>query len=181
MRRRAHSARAVLRRHRWATGRLESRTSPGPATLRHHDATIGTLRAAGFSVEMAAHAYALLDSYVYGFAVQEASLPFEGPDAAAEVAEPMMQEFPVGEYPHLTEMATDFVLQPGYDFGNEFDFGLELVTGRVSRGDRGAPPTRGPGRTCHARPPTPRRTEAPRAGSPRARTPPSRRRAGPVG
>ena len=41
MRRRANSARRVLRRHSWAIGLLESRTSPGPATLRHHDAVIG--------------------------------------------------------------------------------------------------------------------------------------------
>jgi AcrR family transcriptional regulator len=62
MRRRAISARRVLRRHPWAIGLMESRTTPGPATLRHHDATVGTLRGAGFSVEMTAHAYALLDS-----------------------------------------------------------------------------------------------------------------------
>ncbi|MDP3894158.1 TetR/AcrR family transcriptional regulator [Nocardioides sp.] len=133
MRRRAHSARAVLRRHPWAIGLLESRTSPGQATLRHHDTTIGTLRAAGFSVAMAAHAYAVLDSYVYGFALQEASLPFEGADAAAEVAEPMMEAFPAGEYPHLVELATEVVLQPGYDFGNEFDFGLDLVVTGLAR------------------------------------------------
>jgi AcrR family transcriptional regulator len=79
MRRRAASARRALGRHRWAIGLLESRANPGPATLRHHDATIGTLRAAGFSVAATAHAYALLDSYVYGFALQEASLPFSPP------------------------------------------------------------------------------------------------------
>jgi AcrR family transcriptional regulator len=66
MRRRAISARRVLRRHPWAIGLLEPRTNPGAATLRHHDATIATLRGAGFSVAMTAHAYALLDSYVYG-------------------------------------------------------------------------------------------------------------------
>jgi len=127
MRRRANSARRVLRRHSWAIGLLESRTSPGPATLRHHDAVIGALRSAGFSVEMTAHAYALVDSYVYGFALQEASLPFEGPETVAEVAEPMMDAFPVGEYPHLVEMATEFILKPGYDFGDEFEFGLGLI------------------------------------------------------
>jgi hypothetical protein len=58
--------------------------------LRHHDATIGTLRAAGFSVEMTANAYALLDSYIYGFALQEASLPCESPAKVADVAEPML-------------------------------------------------------------------------------------------
>jgi AcrR family transcriptional regulator len=127
MRRRAGSARAVLRRHPWAIGLLESRTSPGPATLRHHDTIIGTLRAAGFSVEMTAHAYALIDSYVYGFALQEAGLPFEGADTAAEVAQGMTEAFASGQYPHLVELATDYVLQPGYDFGNEFGFGLELI------------------------------------------------------
>jgi AcrR family transcriptional regulator len=132
MRRRANSARRVLRGHPWAIGLLESRTSPGPATLRHHDAVIGALRGGGFSVEMTAHAYALIDSYVYGFALQEASLPFES-DTVADVAEPMMEQFPAGEYPHLVEMATEYILQPGYDFGNEFEFGLGMILEGLAR------------------------------------------------
>jgi len=127
MRRRATSARRALRRHPWAIGLMESRTTPGPATLRHHDAVIGTLRGAGFSIQMTAHAYALLDSYVYGFALQEASLPFEGPETVAGVAEPMMLQFPAGEYPHRVEIATEHILKPGYDFGDEFDFGLGVI------------------------------------------------------
>jgi AcrR family transcriptional regulator len=130
---RAFSARAALRRHPWAIGLLESRTSPGPATLRHHDTNIGVLRAAGFSVEATAHAYALIDSYVYGFALQEAGLPFEGPDNVAEIAAPIMELFSSGEYPHMVELATEFVLQPGYDFGNEFDFGLGLILDGLER------------------------------------------------
>ncbi|MDO5711621.1 MAG: TetR/AcrR family transcriptional regulator C-terminal domain-containing protein [Micrococcales bacterium] len=47
MRRRAHSARAVLHGHPWALALLETRTSPGPATLKHHDAVLGALRGAG--------------------------------------------------------------------------------------------------------------------------------------
>jgi AcrR family transcriptional regulator len=133
MRRRAISARQVLRCHPWAIGLMESRSIPGPATLRHHDAVIGALRGAGFSVEMTAHAYALLDSYVYGFALQEASLPFKGPETIADVAEPMMQQFPADEYPHLVEMATEYVLQPGYDFGNEFEFGLNVILDALTR------------------------------------------------
>ena len=50
MRQRAISIRTVMSRHPWAIGLMESRTSPGPATLRHHDAVIGSLRDAGFSV-----------------------------------------------------------------------------------------------------------------------------------
>jgi hypothetical protein len=112
---------------------MESRTSPGPVTLRHHDAVIATLRGAGFSRALTAHAYALLDSYVYGFALQEAGLPFDGSDTVADVAEPIMEQFTTGEYPHLVEMATDYYLQPGYDFGDEFTWGLELILDGLAR------------------------------------------------
>jgi AcrR family transcriptional regulator len=131
--RRANSARSVLRRHSWAIGLMESRKNPGPATLRYHDAVLGTLRGAGFSVEMTAHAYALLDSYIYGFALQEAALPFEGPESVGDVAEPMMQQFPADAYPHLVEMAAQYILQPGYDFGNEFEYGLNLILDALTR------------------------------------------------
>ena len=127
MQRRARSAREVLARHRWAIGLLESRTTPGPANLRHHDTVLATLLEAGFSAAATAHAYALLDSYVYGFALQEAALPFEGPESVGEVAEPIMELMAAGEYPRLVEMATSYYLQPGYDFADEFQFGLDLI------------------------------------------------------
>jgi len=143
MRRRAASARRVLGRHPWAIGLLESRTTPGPATLRHHDATIGTLRGAGFSVELTAHAFALLDSYVYGFAVQEAALPFQRPDGAGEVTEEIMRGFSPDEYPHLVELAAEHILRPGYDFADEFEFGLGVVLDALARWipDGGGPVT----------------------------------------
>ncbi len=103
MRQRAISARAVLSRHRWAIGLMESRTSPGPATLRHHDAVIGCLRQAGFPVALAAHAYSALDSYIYGFALQEASLPFDTSEQTSELAQAIVAQFPADEYPHLAE------------------------------------------------------------------------------
>ena len=127
MRRRAISARQVLRRHRWAIGLMESRTSPGPATLRHHDAVLGCLRRAGFPVGLTAHAYSLLDSYIYGFALQEASLPFGTGEEAARVAEEISGQFASGQYPYLTEMAMEHVVQPGYDYGDEFETGLDLI------------------------------------------------------
>jgi AcrR family transcriptional regulator len=127
MERRADSAREVLARHRWAIGLLESRPDPGPANLRHHDTVIATLRAGGFSPEMTAHAYALIDSYVYGFALQEASLPFEGRESVRDIAGPIMERMAAGGYPHLAQMATTYYLQPGYDFGDEFRFGLDLI------------------------------------------------------
>ena len=133
MRQRAISVREALRRHPWATGLMESRPTPGPANLRHHDAVLGVLRGAGFPLELAAHAYALLDSYIYGFALQESSLPFQTPEETAEVAQSIMAEYAAEEYPHLTEIAVDHVLQPGYDFGDEYLFGLDLILDGLER------------------------------------------------
>jgi AcrR family transcriptional regulator len=133
MRQRAISAREALRRHPWATSLMESRPTPGPANLRHHDAVLGILRNGGFSIELAAHAYSLLDAYIYGFALQENSLPFGTPEETAEVAQTIMAEFAAGTYPHLTEIAVEHVLQPGYDYGNEYQFGLELILDGLDR------------------------------------------------
>jgi AcrR family transcriptional regulator len=127
MRRRAISARHVLRRHPWAIGLMESRTSPGPATLRHHDAVLGCLRRGGFSIELTGHAYSLLDSYIYGFALQEASLPFSTGEEAGQVAQEMSGQFSSGRYPYLTEYALTRVTQAGYDYGDEFEAGLDLI------------------------------------------------------
>jgi AcrR family transcriptional regulator len=127
LRHRADSARAVLRRHPWAVGLMDSRSRPGPATLRHHDAVIGTLRAGGFSVPMSAHAVSLIDSYLYGFVLQELSLPFRGAAELDEVAGAIVRDMPADTYPHLTELATEHVLKPGYDYADEFAFGLTLI------------------------------------------------------
>jgi AcrR family transcriptional regulator len=137
MRGRAVSARAVLGRHRWAIGLMESRRSPGPATLRHHDAVLGCLREAGFSVELTAHAYSLLDSYIYGFALQEASLPFDTGEEAAQVAQDISAMMPGGEYPYLAEIAAVHVIQPGYQYGEEFETGLDLILDALERAAAG--------------------------------------------
>ena len=133
MRQRAVSIREVLCRHRWAIGLLESRTSPGPATLAHHDAVIGVLRAGGVSVPQTAHAFSVLDSYIYGFALQEKGLPFQTADEAVEVAQAMFAQIPVDRYPHFVELATQHALRPGYDYGAEFEFGLDLILDGLER------------------------------------------------
>jgi AcrR family transcriptional regulator len=127
MRQRAISARQVLRRHPWAIGLMESRITPGPATLRHHDAVLGCLRRAGFSLELTAHAYSLLDSYIYGFALQEAGLPFGTGEEAAQVAQQISAQFASGQYPYLTEIAMAHAVRPGYDYADEFEIGLDLI------------------------------------------------------
>ncbi len=133
MRQRAIAARQTLARHPWAIPLMESRSNPGPATLRHHDAVIGSLRRAGFTIEMTAHAYSVLDSYTYGFALQESvSLPFDK-ETAPEVAESILVKSPTDSYPYLAELAIEHVLQPGYDYGNEFEYGLDLILEGLER------------------------------------------------
>lgn len=127
IRARCRSAREVLARHSWALGLIDSRRNPGMVTLRHHDAVLGVLRRAGFSVPMAAHAVSLLDSYVYGFVVQQVSLPVLEADDLEEVAGGILEQLSDGELPHLAEMIVDHALQPGYDHLTEFDHGLDLI------------------------------------------------------
>jgi AcrR family transcriptional regulator len=133
MRVRGMSVRDALARHRWAIGLMESRRNPGAANLRHHDAVIGSLRSAGFSVEMAAHAYSVLDSYIYGFALTKMNLPFESGDNVADIAQTMLAPFPVDQYPHLVEFITEHAMKPGYDYADEFEYGLDLVLDGVER------------------------------------------------
>jgi AcrR family transcriptional regulator len=127
MRQRAISIRTVMTRHPWAIGLMESRRTPGPATLRHHDAVIGCLRDAGFSVQLAAHAFSALDSYIYGFVLQERSLAFGAREETSDLAKAFLLQFPTKDYPHLAELTIEHVLRPGYDYGDEYEFGLNLI------------------------------------------------------
>jgi AcrR family transcriptional regulator len=133
MRRRAISTRESLARHRWAVGLLESSTSPGPANFRLHNAVLGCLREAGFSVENAVHAYSVQDAYIYGFALQEKSMPVDTPGELTEAAKSLRRQFSADEYPHIAETITEHVTQSGYDFADEFEFGLDLILDGLER------------------------------------------------
>jgi len=127
LRLRSMSVRSVLRRHPWALPLMESRRVPGPATLTYHDANIACLRAGGFGPRQVAHAYAVLDAFVYGFVLQESNLPFDsGPEAAD-----MVSEEPFGAalaaWPNMAWFAEHVVLAAGYSFDREFEPGLDLV------------------------------------------------------
>jgi hypothetical protein len=137
MRRRAVSAREVLGRHSWAIGLLESRGLRGPVALRYVDAILGNLRAAGFSVEDAAHAFWILDSYVYGHVIQETSLEPRDADPTGVPPDPDAEDFPPAAYPHLAEVS-EHAVRSGFDVDDEFAFGLELILDALG-GDRGRP------------------------------------------
>ena len=144
LRRRALSTREALNRHRWAVGLMESRTTPGPASLRLHDAVLGCLREAGFSIEQTIQAYSVQDAYIYGFALQEKSIPFEDAEGAAAVAEAQYKEYDeleherqLGEladaFPYLAEVVAGHVATVGYDFGEAFVHGLDLILDALER------------------------------------------------
>ena len=39
----------------------------------------------------------------------------------------MLAQVPADKYPHLTEFTIEHILQPGYDYGEEHTFGLDLI------------------------------------------------------
>ena len=138
MRRRAISTREVLNRHRWAVGLMESRKSPGPASIRLHNAVLGCLREGGFSIEMTIQAYSVQDAYIYGFALQEKNLPFENAEESAAVAEEQARQFAelaqeqqgaalAEQFPYLAEVVAGHVAEVGYDFTAAFEYGLDLI------------------------------------------------------
>jgi AcrR family transcriptional regulator len=126
MRRRAISTREMLVRHPWAAGLIESRLTPSPVRMRYPDAVLGCLREAGFSVLMAVHVFNTLDSYIYGFALQERSMPFGSLADAPTEANELVRAIPADAYPYLAETAATFVTS-GYDYADEFAFGLDLI------------------------------------------------------
>ena len=131
LRKRGISAREALRRHPWAVGLLEAREHPGPASASHHNATMGCLREAGFPFRSAVHAYNLLDCYTYGFALQEATIPFETPEESAEMAKTTVGGRE-SAYPYLAEVVTEFSTR-GYDYTEEFEFGLDFILDGLQR------------------------------------------------
>jgi len=132
MRKRAISAHEALLRHPWAPSLMQSRTKPGPATLRHHDSVLGRLRTADFTLVMAAHAVSVIDGYVYGFALQQINIPLQSQEQVAEVGKDILRQM-AGEYPHLAEMITKHAMKPGYDYAKEFEFGLDLILDGLER------------------------------------------------
>ena len=127
LRRRCLSAKAALNRHPWAAPLMEARTSPGPETLGHHDAMVACLRRGGLSWQMVAHAYAMLDAFIFGFSLQEATLPSHAEGEFVAAAEDLVIAMDADAYPHLVAFTAEHVFQPGYDFSDSFEFGLDVI------------------------------------------------------
>jgi AcrR family transcriptional regulator len=133
MRRRAISVHEMLVRHPWASSVIESRTNPSAARSRYPEQVVAILRRAGFSPEMALHAFFTLDSYIYGFVVQEENMPSGTPEELAEMAGSILSALPAREYPYLHEIVVDHVMKAGFSYADEFAFGLDLILDGLER------------------------------------------------
>ena len=138
MRQRAISAHDVLLRHPWASALIESRTNPSPVRLRYCNAVIEILRDAGFSVVLAQRAFLTLDSYIYGFTLQEMGWSFDWKDSPDLMAD-FRSQISADEFPHVTEVMAHFIESAagagseavGYEA--EFQFGLDLILDGLER------------------------------------------------
>ena len=125
MRQRALSTHEVLLNHPWAAIAIMSRINIGPAMLRYIDRTIGCLREAGFSWEMADHAWNAIDSHIYGFTLQKLNFPVEASDYA-ETAESYISYIPPDQYPYMHQLSL-YIIDGSYDGLHDFELGLDLI------------------------------------------------------
>jgi AcrR family transcriptional regulator len=126
---RSRAMRDLLARHRWALSVLETRAHPGPATLAAHEAVLDVLRRSGFSIEASAHAFALLDAFVFGYALQESMLEAAGlPDSPADLRAGM----DLAAFPRIAETAELYTASPDYVFASSFEIGLGAVLDAIA-------------------------------------------------
>lgn len=132
MRHRAIAAHEVFGRHPWVPLLVDSRGSSGPARLRYLDWVLGTLMEAGFSELGAQQAFSLLDSYIYGFGIQQFNFSAESDAPPEEMAAAILEFVPAEEYPYLHRMAS-YAMREGYDAEADFAFGLEIILDGLER------------------------------------------------
>lgn len=123
MQKSAASRREVLTAHPWGLGMIESRGETVEAVLRHHDAILGSLYTV-FDVRMAAHAFSLLDAYIYGFVLTEVNLPFE-PGEGHE--NEMAAALDLAALPNLARMVSELMVTGEYSYRAEYEIGLGLI------------------------------------------------------
>lgn len=136
----AISAHAVLLRHPWACNLAVARPRVSPAKLRLTNATVRTLRSAGFSLQLAHNALHAIDGHIYGFTLQELSMQADLDELGPEVSA-MLRDRGSDDYPHIAEM----FFGSDHDDQVEFELVLDLILDGLERmRDRGiAPTTRG--------------------------------------
>ena len=126
VRRSAVSVHDALRRHTWAAGLLMAPGRVRPVRLRHMDALLGRLRAAGFSAETTYTAYHVLDGYIFGFSLWETSHTYS-PEEIERLTARFAAEITADEYPWLHEHAQQHFEDGPHREVMAFEFGLDLI------------------------------------------------------
>ncbi|WP_433659501.1 TetR/AcrR family transcriptional regulator C-terminal domain-containing protein [Nocardia sp. CA-128927] len=131
MRARANAAHEALLRHPWANGLIGARLNVGPAMLRYIDATVGCLRAAGFSYQLADRAWNAMDSHIYGFTLQQVNFPLQ-PDEYASAAQQFLPLIPADQFPYMNALS-QLVIDGKHTGIADFTFGLNLILDGLER------------------------------------------------
>lgn len=122
---RAISAKAIFQQHEWLPVVLDSHLQSGIQRLEYTNDYIGTLRDAGFPIELSLKVFSLIDSYIYGFC-RQLSHNSDSEISSEELAENFSTAFSSADYPFLNE-ATALVMENGYDENADFLFGLNII------------------------------------------------------
>lgn len=127
---RASSAMALFRKHAWLPFVLDSQVQSGIRRLEYLDRYLGTLRKAGFPIELSIRVTSVIDSYIYGYCLQLTHVS-DSEKPPEELAEDFSQNFDASRFPYLSE-ATALVMEHGYDENADFLFGLNVILNGIS-------------------------------------------------
>jgi AcrR family transcriptional regulator len=132
LRQMALAARGIVLTHPWAPHLIESRATPGPATLRYINAVLGVLREGGFTIAQTHHALHILGSRALGFTQD---LFDDSGDLEPETAASLASELGA-TLPYVAEMA--LAVTHGGALGRcdddvEFEFALDLILDGLDR------------------------------------------------
>jgi AcrR family transcriptional regulator len=135
----AIATRANFERHPWIIGAMSPRPGaiPGPNSLRHFDQSVAAVAATGVDVKTQMEIVALVDDYVFGFALRASIGGFEereeelAPEWTRAVFDYMWSELETGAYPNVRRLV-DVNREAG---GRDEDLGAMAVDeGRFERG-----------------------------------------------
>ena len=137
----AISAHEALLRHPWACGLAILPTSTRSVRvprLRYMEWLLRRLREAGFSPELAFHAYHTLDSHIFGFTLWQLGHMEGAKDIAAgedpeEFVARFLREFRATGHPYFAEHVEQHLAEPPGEGAREFEFALDLILDGLQR------------------------------------------------
>jgi len=127
---RATSAKALFREHSWLPFVLDSQIHSDVKQLEYLNNYIGTLRNAGFPIDLSLRVTSLIDSYIYGYCRQLTHVS-DSEKSPEELAEKFSGSFDASAFPFLNE-ATALVIEHGYDENADFLFGLNVILNGIN-------------------------------------------------